>query len=279
MEEKKETDYVYARLPLSEDITEALSKLPKSWQVAPNLKSHKTKVESRQLRNLVVFAISFIQYLEGLGITIPTPLEFDDFFAKLWAELSNSVLFASKFKEWAVTNDLPVPDAEDIQSWFSSFVDIKNQVGEPQGTDSVADYLREIINRDNIDIKIDNKEDLILLLKKLFAIYYNYINLVDNLALYGVPEPTTLGLSDWINNYTKIDKSQSQSENSSHELLDILINMKSLPPEEDMVFLAHRFKVRTKQLYRIYYMMHGCDDDNCNNCEDNILNINTSNCS
>ncbi len=271
MDEKKEKEkYAYARLPLDEKLQQFLATLPDSWESSMYTGWRKRNAENRRLLNLVEFAVLFLHYLQIHQINLPNPDEFEDFLAILpWSEGQlDDVIIGASVKELATSLNLPTPDSKNINDWFLNLIEsgeydtvAQVQVGEQVNLDArVFDYLTEIISSKDASIRIDNKNDLSLFLNNLFSIYFNYRNLAVNLAEHGVPEPSTLDVKAWIDKYIKTDISPNNSQSYSVELLEFLINMESLPSEEEMVFAANKYKVRTQQLYRIYHMIHGTGD-------------------
>ncbi|MBW4512927.1 MAG: hypothetical protein KME64_41525 [Scytonematopsis contorta HA4267-MV1] len=272
MDENKEKEkYAYARLPLDERLQQFLATLPDSWESSMYTGWRKRNAENRRLRNLVEFAVLFLHYLQSNQINLPEPDEFDNFLAMLpWSEGQvDDVIVGAKIKELAVSMNLPVPNSKNVNNWFSTLIEsgTYNTVGQTQVGEQVSfetnvfDYLTEIISSKDATIKIDNKNDLNLFINQLFYIYFSYRNLVANLVERGVPEPSGLEIQEWLDKYIKPDNSlKTYNNNSSDELLEYLINLESLPSEEEMVFIANKYKVRTRQLYRIYYMIHGTEE-------------------
>lgn len=80
--------------------------------------------------------------------------------------------------------------------------------------------------------------------------------LVKRCKLDGIVLPDVDNMPEW---FDKNIKNPNQSD--CHDLLEILFSMKLLPDEESMAFLASRFRVMTRQLYKAYYLMHPDDDD------------------
>jgi hypothetical protein len=284
MDENKEKEkYAYARLPLDERLQQFLATLPNSWESSMYTGWRKRNAENRRLRNLVEFAVLFLHYLQTNQINLPEPDEFDNFLAMLpWSEGQlDDVIVGAKIKELAVSMNLPVPNSKNINNWFSTLIDNgvyktvgQTQVGEQVNLETnVFDYLTEIISSKDATIKIDNKNDLNLFINQLFYIYFSYRNLITNLVERGVPEPSGLEIQDWLDKYVQPDNSPKISNNNSDELLEYLINLESLPSEEEMVFIANKYKVRTRKLYRIYYMIHGTEEttSNFNEAETDIL--------
>lgn len=53
--------------------------------------------------------------------------------------------------------------------------------------------------------------------------------------------------------------------------------MDTLPNQEEMTFLANKYKVRTRQLYKIYYLMHGCGTEH-SDCDGDSKNDDKCDC-
>lgn len=80
--------------------------------------------------------------------------------------------------------------------------------------------------------------------------------LVKRCKLDGIVLPDVGNMPEW---FDKNIKNPNQSD--CHDLLEMLFSMKLLPDEESMAFLASRFRVMTRQLYKAYYLMYPDGDD------------------
>lgn len=240
----KNKQYKYIDVPLNDEMEQKLMSLPPAWERTTGNKSRGNKPESKRLRNLVDFAFAFLEYLILNGISLPKPNEFDRFFAA---------------SGWAIykSGTTVLPDAgtnENVQD---------STVGERISTETqLGRDLLEIIEADELDvIQPVGKEGVSLLIKKLAAGYFAYQQLVAHLRNQNIPEPTVLGTEEWVKKYFS-------DSSSCHDLLELILNMDTLPDQEQMTFLANKFKVRTRQLYKIYYLMHGCSGEHSDcHCE------------
>lgn len=232
----KSKQYKYIDIPLSEEMEQKLMSLPAAWEKAVGNKSRGNKPESKRLRNLVDFAFAFLDYLVSNGIHVPSPGAFDKFFAT-----SGWAIYRSE-----KTDLLPNTTINEMVQDKHESISYETQLGRD---------LIEIFETDELEvIKPYRKEGISVLIKKLAAGYFAYQQLLANLARLKVPEPSVSDTEGWVKKYCS-------DSNLCHDLLELLLNMDTLPNQEEMTFLANKYKVRTRQLYKIYYLMHGCSTE------------------
>jgi hypothetical protein len=244
----KNKQYKYIDVPLNEEMEQKLMSLPAAWEKTAGNKSRGNKPESKRLRNLVDFAFVFLDYLVSNGISLPTPSSFDKFFA-----ISGWAIYKSKKTDLSDTETYEI--VQDTGKRES--ISYETQIGRD---------LIEIFENNELDIiQTYSKQGISELIKKLAAGYFAYQQLVSSLVKSKIPEPNVSDTDSWV-------KKHCSETNLCHDLLELLLNMETLPDQEEMTFLANKYKVRSRQLYKIYYLMHGCDgegedfqDENKNN--------------
>lgn len=211
------------------------------------------------LQNLVVFAIDTIEHAREhnrplvLGNKISELLEY-------YRRLGEEIVFTAQIM------NLPEPTPGNIPGWVVdvAYASLKDKSLSPTAPQvnlkdildkmALGDALIDYCERRSIELNINpsNAKTIVknIISRDKFAIIGR--ELVEYCESIDIEAPTPDNFSDW-------SKKNINDPNHSdcHELLDILLNMKQLLPPEEMELLANRFKVRTKQLYEMYYRLNG----------------------
>lgn len=219
---------------------------------------------TRVLQNLVAFAVSAIDYANRRRLKPFVP---DNLFESLdyYQRLGEEFVYTS------YTMNLPEPRVADVSTWImdvahaalqhDSFESTLPQSNFKNILDKViiGNALIEYCKHRSINVEIDPENITTWLLDvitrdKFAVVGKELINYCESISLEA---PTVGNLSDW---YKKNINDPDHSD--CHELLDMLLSMENLPDEDELVLLANKFRVRTKQLRTAFYRMKGHSEEN-----------------
>lgn len=304
-DEHAKKNYEYSRIALNDEQREQLMQLPDSWEDVQRSLGGGNKSDGKRLFSLIKFAFSFLKRLKTLNIFLPAREDFQPFFDGMRItvdkefmnaeKLSKPVEVVSKYQlsqipsesenfqlgskliEVAAELGLPEPNSANIRPWLSNLVKAENvNLGKDLVKAENVDLTKELSNAteignavidavrsNSLDIKIANNSAIALLFHKLSAVYYLYQQLMDFLSDKSIPEPTLTAVEDWVEKYIFF--------NQCHDLLELLFDMKKLPSDEEMTFLANKYHVLTRQLYKMYYLMYehsgDCEKSDKDECD------------
>ncbi|BDA75959.1 hypothetical protein CAL7716_101250 (plasmid) [Calothrix sp. PCC 7716] len=214
---------------------------------------------TRVLQNLVAFAVDAIEYARGRNKSFVPDSKLSELF-NYYERLGEEIVFTAQIM------NLPEPIPGNIPGWVVdvAYASLKDKSLSPTAPQvnlkdildkmALGDALIDYCERRSIELNINpsNAKTIVknIISRDKFAIIGR--QLVEYCESIDIEAPTPDNFSDW-------SKRNINDPNHSdcHELLDILLNMKQLLPPEEMELLANRFKVRTKQLYEMYYRLNG----------------------
>ncbi|OKH45327.1 hypothetical protein NIES2101_26845 [Calothrix sp. HK-06] len=216
------------------------------------------------LQNLVAFAIEVIDYAIRRHLSPFVP-------DKLFESLDYYQRLGEEFVYTAYTMNLPEPRVGDTPTWImdvaqaalqhDSFESTLPQSNFKNVLDKViiGNALIEYCQHRSIDLDV-NPENVqawladVISRDRFAVVGRELIKYCESIA---IEPPTVDDLQDW---YRKNINDPNHSD--CHELLEMLLSMENIPDDDELVLLANKFRVRTKQLRTVFQRLKGHTEEN-----------------